>query len=112
MIRAAADLVDEFVVTTAPSDRTTDPDSLAATVVGVVGPDRVVVEPDVEQALRTARELAEEHADAAAPADSAVTSLHDAPEPAGVGPQPGVVVFGSITLVAKAIELVREHGWP
>lgn len=95
MIRAAAGLVDDFVVTTAPSDRTTDPDALAATVVGVVGAERVVVEPDVEQALRTARELAEEHA---GPADAAE--------------QPGVVVFGSITLVAKAIELVREHGWP
>lgn len=95
MIRAAADLVDEFVVTTAPSDRTVDPDALAATVVGVVGSERVVVEPDVEQALRTAGELAEAHA--GAPED---------PE------QPGVVVFGSITLVAKAIELVRERGWP
>ena len=82
-------------MTTAPSDRTTDPDALAATVVGVVGPERVVVEPDIEQALRTARELAWEHAAAAGSAEG-----------------PGVVVFGSITLVARTIELVREHGWP
>ena len=61
MIRAAAGLVDEFVLTTAPSDRSTDPDALAATVVGIVGPDRVVVEPDVERALQVARELAEAH---------------------------------------------------
>jgi dihydrofolate synthase/folylpolyglutamate synthase len=108
MIRAAAGLVDEFVVTTAPSDRTIDPDDLAATVVGVVGAERVVVEPDLARALETARELAEEHA---ADAD-ARSGAGEGSEPAGVAPQPGVVVFGSITLVAKAIELVREHGWP
>ncbi|GAA2754436.1 bifunctional folylpolyglutamate synthase/dihydrofolate synthase [Amnibacterium kyonggiense] len=104
MIRAAADLVDEFVVTTAPSDRTTDPDELAALVVRVVGADRVVVEPDVARALETARGLAEEHAGQPEADGSA--------DAAAVPPQPGVVVFGSITLVAKAIELVREHGWP
>jgi dihydrofolate synthase/folylpolyglutamate synthase len=94
MVRAAAGLVDDFVVTTAPSDRATNPDALAATVVGVVGPERVVVEPEVEQALRTARDLADRHT------------------AAGAAEGPAVVVFGSITLVAKAIELVREHGWP
>ncbi|MGT2426759.1 bifunctional folylpolyglutamate synthase/dihydrofolate synthase [Amnibacterium kyonggiense] len=103
MIRAAADLVDEFVVTTAPSDRTTDPDELAALVVRIVGADRVVVEPDVARALAAARELAEAHADAAGPGDA---------DPGDVPAQPGVLVFGSITLVARAIELVREHGWP
>ena len=95
MIRAAADLVDEFVVTTAPSDRTTDPDALAATAVGVVGAERVVVEPDLERALETAKELAADHA--GAPDDPV---------------QPGVVVFGSITLIAAVLERVREHGWP
>jgi dihydrofolate synthase / folylpolyglutamate synthase len=95
MIRAAADLVDELVVTTAPSDRTTDPDALAATAVGVVGADRVVVEPDLERALETAKELAADHA--GAPDDPV---------------QPGVVVFGSITLIAAVLERVREHGWP
>jgi dihydrofolate synthase / folylpolyglutamate synthase len=89
MVRAAADAIDEFVVTTAPSERTTDPDALAATVVGVVGADRVVVEPDLERALETARETAAER-------DPETT---------------GVVVFGSITLVARALQLVRERGW-
>jgi dihydrofolate synthase/folylpolyglutamate synthase len=93
MVRAAEGLVDEFVVTTAPSDRSTDPDALAATVVGVVGADRVVVEPDVLQALETARELAAEHAG----------------DP-GDAEQPGIVVFGSITLVAKVLQHVREQG--
>ena len=89
MVKAAATGVDEFVVTTAPSERTTDPDVLAATVVRVVGADRVVVEPDLERALSTAREAAVDR-------DAATT---------------GVVVFGSITLVAGALRLVREHGW-
>ncbi|WP_375405975.1 bifunctional folylpolyglutamate synthase/dihydrofolate synthase [uncultured Amnibacterium sp.] len=95
MVRAAAGLVDEFVVTASPSDRSTDPDRLAATVVGVVGADRVVVEPDIERALEVARDLAAEHADAS-----------------DASPQPGIVVFGSITLVAKVLERVRERGWP
>jgi dihydrofolate synthase/folylpolyglutamate synthase len=103
MIRAAAGLVDEFVVTTAPSDRSTDPDALAATAVGVVGADRVVVEPDLERALDTARELAAEHAD---DSDGAAAGTGDG------GLQPGVIVFGSITLVAKVLQHVREHGWP
>lgn len=95
MVRAAAGLVDEFVVTAAPSDRSTDPDTLAATVVGVVGADRVVVEPDIEKALEVARDLAAEHAG----------------EP-DASSQPGIIVFGSITLVAKVLQHVREHGWP
>jgi folylpolyglutamate synthase/dihydropteroate synthase len=53
-----------------------------------------VVEPDLERALQAARELAEEHA----------TGEDDAEES-------GVVVFGSITLVAKVLQTVREHGW-
>jgi dihydrofolate synthase/folylpolyglutamate synthase len=113
MVRAAAGLVDEFVITTAPSERTTDPDSLAATAVGVVGADRVVVEPDLERALETARDLAAEHIGdpkVSVPIGTSDTSLRDSPD--GVDPQPGVVVFGSITLVAKVLQHVREHGWP
>ena len=91
IVRAAADLVDEIVVTTAPSDRGIDPDELAAIAVRVVGPDRVTVEPDLERALDTARDLVED---------------------ADQEGDPGVVVFGSITLVARAIALVRERGWP
>ena len=85
IVRAAAGAVDQFVVTTAPSDRGVDPDDLAATVVGVVGADRVSVEPDLGRALEEARQLAEE-------------------APDGEG---GVVVFGSITLVARTLELLR-----
>lgn len=92
MIRAAAGLVDEFVVTAAPSDRSMDADALAAVVVGVVGPDRVVVEPDLELALRTARDLAEEHGDEAGEGEA------------------GVIVFGTITLVARTLQLVQVEG--
>ncbi|MBW4042095.1 MAG: bifunctional folylpolyglutamate synthase/dihydrofolate synthase [Acidobacteria bacterium] len=116
MVRAAAGLVDDFVVTTAPSDRATDPDALAATVAGVVGPERVVVEPDVEQALRTARELARapggrsRRVASVRRGDRADRDEHATAADSAEGP--GVVVFGSITLVAKTISLVREHGWP
>jgi dihydrofolate synthase / folylpolyglutamate synthase len=93
MVRAMADLVDEFVVTTAPSARATDPDQLARTVVDVVGADRVLVEPDLEQALQTAREQAA-----------------DAPE-GDEGEAGAVIAFGSITLVARVLQIAREHGW-
>jgi dihydrofolate synthase/folylpolyglutamate synthase len=99
IIRAVAEVVDDFVVTTAPSERTRDADDLAATVVGIVGADRVVVEPDLDRALTTARALA---VDAEPDAD---------PESDDVEAVPGVVVFGSITLVARALQLVREEGW-
>ena len=93
MVRAMADLVDEFVVTTAPSARATDPDRLARTVVDVVGADRVLVEPDLEQALQTAREQAA-----------------DAPE-GDEGEAGAVIAFGSITLVARVLQIAHEHGW-
>jgi len=93
IIRATADVVDEYVVTTAPSARAIDADALATIVVDVVGADRVVVEPDLERALEAARDTA---ADA----------------PAGdEGAAGGVVAFGSITLVARVIEIARANGW-
>jgi dihydrofolate synthase/folylpolyglutamate synthase len=92
MIRAVADVVDEFVVTTAPSARTSDPDALAATVVEVVGADRVLVEPDLETALAAAKDLASE-----------------APETDGASG--GVLVFGSITLIGRALRYAEETGW-
>ncbi|MDH2442501.1 bifunctional folylpolyglutamate synthase/dihydrofolate synthase [Amnibacterium sp. CER49] len=92
IIRAVEGVVDDFVVTTAPSDRTTDPDELARTVVGIVGADRVVVEPDLERALETARELAVD-----APVDE--------------GRAGGVVAFGSITLIAKVLQLAGDDDW-
>lgn len=95
MIAAVAGVVDEFVVTTAPSARTTDADALAATVVGVVGADRVTVEPDLERALRTARELA----------------VDGEPREDAEGEDRGVLAFGSITLIARVLQLARETGW-
>ncbi len=93
ILRAARDVVDDVVITTAPSDRGVDPDALAAIAVRVLGADAVVVEPDLERALDTARDLAEQGE--------------------GLRPgEPGVVVFGSITLIAGVLRLVRERGWP
>ena len=126
MIRAAAGLVDEFVITTAPSDRSTDPDALAAVAVAQVGADRVVVEPDLERALDTARDLAVEWAatsSAAAPAPAFAppalpagrgareASLETTPQVETGGERSGVVVFGSITLIASVLQLVRDRGW-
>ena len=95
MVRAVADVVDDFVVTTAPSARATDPDALAAVVVAEVGADRVTVEPDLERALDTARELALELPEVAEG------------EPA----EGGVLAFGSITLIGRVLQLAREDGW-
>lgn len=103
MVRAVADVVDDFVVTAAPSERATDVDELAAVVAGVVGPERVVVEPDIRRALLTARDLAESPrvadagADAGGPADRAL--------------EPGVLAFGSITLISAVIAIARDRGW-
>lgn len=105
MVRAVADVVDDFVVTTAPSARATDVDELAATVAGIVGPDRVLVEPDVRQALLSARDLAEERRDA----DDDLDAGTDA-EP-GQGLEPGVLAFGSITLIGAVIAIARDRGW-
>jgi dihydrofolate synthase/folylpolyglutamate synthase len=93
MVRAVADVVDEFVVTAAPSSRGTDPDELGRVVAEVVGADRVLVEPDLERALDTAREQAA-----------------DAPEGPG-GETGGVLAFGSITLIARVLQIAHEKGW-
>ncbi|HEY0373887.1 MAG TPA: Mur ligase family protein [Amnibacterium sp.] len=93
MVRAVADVVDEFVVTTAPSARGTDPDELGRVVVDVVGADRVIVEPDLDRALQTAREQAA-----------------DAPQ-GDEGEAGGVIAFGSITLIARVLQIARENGW-
>jgi hypothetical protein len=52
-----------------------------------------VVEPDLERALELAREEAA-----------------DAPE-GDDGAAGGVVAFGSITLVARVLQIARESGW-
>ncbi|WP_375400622.1 bifunctional folylpolyglutamate synthase/dihydrofolate synthase [uncultured Amnibacterium sp.] len=105
MVRAVADVVDDFVVTTAPSARATDVDQLAAVVAAVVGPERVRVEPDVRQALLAARDLAGEPRDFAAGVDP------DIGAEAGQALEPGVLAFGSITLIGTVIAIARDRGW-
>ncbi|MCU1571740.1 MAG: dihydrofolate synthase [Naasia sp.] len=87
MFRALAPVVDEFVVTTAPSDRATDADDLAAIAVRVAGAERVRVEPSLRAALDAARDEASEHENGA------------------------VVVFGSITLVGHVLGIAEDEAW-
>ncbi len=87
IVTALDPVVDEFVVTQAPSDRGSDVDELAATAVSVVGADRVTVEPNVRTALETARDLA------------------------GESDKGAVVVAGSILLVGEAIGIAADEGW-
>ncbi|MCU1436986.1 MAG: bifunctional folylpolyglutamate synthase/dihydrofolate synthase [Naasia sp.] len=87
LFTALAPLVEEFIVTTAPSDRATDVDELAGIAVRVAGADKVRVEPSVGAALDAAREAAAEHENGA------------------------VVVYGSITLVGTAMQTALEEGW-
>jgi dihydrofolate synthase/folylpolyglutamate synthase len=87
MLRAMNGVVDEFIVTTAPSDRARDADELAAVAVKIAGADRVRVEPSIGAALDVAREEASEQ------------------------PNGAVVVFGSITLVGHVLEIAAAEGW-
>lgn len=79
-------VVDEVVVTQSTSERAMDADELAVQAVAVLGADRVLVEPDLETAVETAR-------DAAVDRDGAV------------------VVTGSITLLGDVLAHAREAGW-
>ncbi|WP_375334633.1 bifunctional folylpolyglutamate synthase/dihydrofolate synthase [Curtobacterium sp. MCBD17_019] len=96
IVRALKDVVATFVVTQPPGPRALDADAFAAIVVDEVGPDRVVVEPDVEAALAEARTLAE---DADAEADLAEG------EPGAM-----VLVAGSIVLIGRVMDLVHGEG--
>ncbi len=89
MFEAVAGVVDTVIVTAAPSVRTSDPDALAVVATGVLGAERVILEPDIDRAVDLARQLAEQDADAPG----------------------GVVVFGSITLIAHVLTTARERGW-
>ncbi|HET6826696.1 MAG TPA: folylpolyglutamate synthase/dihydrofolate synthase family protein [Amnibacterium sp.] len=120
MVRAVADVVDEFVVTTAPSARATDPDLLARAVVEVVGADRVVVEPDLERALQTALEQAADAPEGdegdtvgGTTVAGSLPDPSDSPDRPGAQASggPGVIAFGSITLVARVLQIARENGW-
>ena len=87
IIRALEPAVAEFVITSSSSDRAIDPDELASVVVGIVGAERVVVEPDLFTALDEARALA------------------------GESEKGAVIVTGSITLVGEVITLAQREGW-
>lgn len=87
IVRALEPVVTEFVVTDAPSERAIDADSLAAVVVGIVGRDRVTVEPEFRRAMEVARDSADE------------------------AERGAVLVTGSITLVGEAISLAEAEKW-
>jgi len=87
MLRALDPVVDEFIVTTAPSDRTIEAEDLADLAISIAGEDRVRVEPYVKDALAAARTTAGESA------------------------QGAVVVFGSITLVGQAMDIAAAEHW-
>ncbi|AMM22338.1 dihydrofolate synthase [Frondihabitans sp. PAMC 28766] len=87
IIRALAPVVEQFVITQTDSERAIAADDLAALAVGIVGPDRVIVETNVVSALGSARDLADD------------------------AERGGVVVTGSITLVGEVIALTEEDGW-
>ena len=87
IVRALAPTVEQFVITQSDSDRAIEADDLAAIAVGIVGPDRVVVESNVVTALGAARDLAEE------------------------AERGGVIVTGSITLVGDVLALTEQGDW-
>ncbi|NEM91714.1 bifunctional folylpolyglutamate synthase/dihydrofolate synthase [Galbitalea soli] len=87
ILRALDGVVDEIVLTQSTSDRAVDADDLAAIAVPIFGPDRVIVEPSLEGALETARDIA------------------------GRTEKGGVVVAGSITLVGEAMSIATDQGW-
>jgi dihydrofolate synthase/folylpolyglutamate synthase len=63
MLERLEPVVDELVVTRNGSLRALDPDELAKAAVGVFGPDRVTVEPRLDDAIETAVRLAEDTGD-------------------------------------------------
>lgn len=87
ILRELDAVVDTFVITQSTSDRAVDADDLAQIAVGIVGSDRVIVEPNTETALEIAR-------DAASATEKGA-----------------VLVTGSITLVGEAITYARDQGW-
>lgn len=86
IIRNLAGSVQHFVVTQSNSPRATPADTLTATVVDVVGKDRVTVAADLKIALLAARDL--------------VTTQVESADVDGL-----IVVAGSITLVGEALDL-------
>ncbi len=79
--------VTRFIVTTAPSDRTVDAETLAKIVTDVAGANRVETIPDLNAALDRGRQLAAETTNGAA------------------------LVTGSITLVGDAMAYAARQNW-
>jgi dihydrofolate synthase / folylpolyglutamate synthase len=65
ILEALEPAVEELVLTSNSSPRAMDPDDLAAVARDVFGPDRIVVEPRLDDAVETAIQMAEETTDAA-----------------------------------------------
>jgi dihydrofolate synthase/folylpolyglutamate synthase len=76
-------VVDKFVVTQSRSDRAFAPEDLAELVSRIAGPDRIILAPSVEEAIEAAAQIA--------------------------GSDGGVIVTGSITLVAEATDVVQKR---
>jgi dihydrofolate synthase/folylpolyglutamate synthase len=85
IVEALDPAVEGFIVTQSQSDRALIADNLADLVASVAGPDRVRVEANLADAVRSAR---------------ADWQVGDA-----------VIITGSITLVGDAISLAQEEGW-
>jgi dihydrofolate synthase/folylpolyglutamate synthase len=75
--------VDRFVITQSRSDRSFAPEDLAEVVSRIAGPDRVTLAPHVDAAIEQAVQMA--------------------------GPEGGVLITGSITLVAEATDVVARR---
>ena len=76
-------VVDRFVITQSRSDRAFAPEDLAEVVSRIAGPDRIILAPQVDAAIEAAVGLA--------------------------GSDGGVIVTGSITLVAEATDVVAQR---
>jgi dihydrofolate synthase / folylpolyglutamate synthase len=76
-------VVDRFVITQSRSDRAFAPEDLAEVVSRIAGPDRIILAPHVDAAIDAAVQLA--------------------------GSDGGVIVTGSITLVAEATDVVAKR---
>ena len=77
-------VVDRFVVTQSRSDRAFPPEDVAAVVSRIAGADRTILAPSVSEAIDAARALA--------------------------GSDGGIIITGSITLVAEAMDAVTAKG--
>lgn len=60
IVDALAPIVDEWIITTAPSERAIPANELAAEVSGLLGAARIQVEPDISAAIELAQEMADQ----------------------------------------------------